>query len=196
MKIFRYLINIFIVIFIISLVFFQTRNKSINYKNVSLGVDLINKREVKNTELNDNTELNEEKDENNEDIVVEEEKKNDVVIEKEIPVIEEKKDSPVSQVQNVVEEKPVVVEEPVSNNNDLVVGALSAYGPDCVGCSGYLASGFNALGGNIYYNDSTYGSVRIVAGDRSYPFGTIINIKGTRLGDVKAIVLDRGGKKI
>ena len=93
-----------------------------------------------------------------------------------------------------VEEAPVVQEtQPVSSGLEVQTGAISSYGPDCVGCSGTLASGFYAGNGNIYYQDSTYGSVRIVAGDRSYPFGTIVQVSGTPLGDFNAIVLDRGG---
>ena len=44
------------------------------------------------------------------------------------------------------------------------------------------------ISSTIYYNDSTYGSVRIVAAGQDYPCGTIVDIDG--IG--KAIVLDRG----
>ena len=47
--------------------------------------------------------------------------------------------------------------------------------------------------GNIYYLDSTYGSVRILAGDKSYPYGTIVRVKNSRLSEFIGIVLDRGG---
>ena len=74
------------------------------------------------------------------------------------------------------------------------VGKLTAYGPDCPGCSGRVGWGQNVTGGNIYYNDSTYGQLRIVAGDKKYPYGTIVRIKNSRAGhDIMAIVLDRGG---
>lgn len=72
-------------------------------------------------------------------------------------------------------------------------GRMSAYGPDCVGCSGHLGGGYDATGGNYYYQDQKYGTVRIVAGDRSYPYGSIVRIKGTSLGEFNAIILDRGG---
>ncbi len=115
------------------------------------------------------------------------------------------------QVEEVVEEaQPSVVEEAVQEfeqavSNRIVsasvatdvletqVGSLSAYGPDCAGCSGHLAGGYDATGGNTTYYDATYGEVHVVAADRSYPFGTIVRIKGTNYGDVNAIVLDRGG---
>ena len=74
-------------------------------------------------------------------------------------------------------------------------GKMTGYGPDCVGCSGITASGMNVLNGNIYYNDKTFGNIRIVAGDRSIPFGSIIRITGVNISSdpVLAIVLDRGG---
>lgn len=72
-------------------------------------------------------------------------------------------------------------------------GRMSAYGPDCVGCSGGLAGGYNARGGNYIFSDSTYGDIRIVAGDKKYPFGTIVRISGSSFDPFYAIVLDRGG---
>lgn len=83
------------------------------------------------------------------------------------------------------------------NSNDEVVvdvyyGKLSRYGPDCYGCSGYLASGNYVGDGTIYYYDSYYGNVRILAGDKSYPFGTIVRVSyGSEV--FLGIVLDRGG---
>lgn len=74
-------------------------------------------------------------------------------------------------------------------------GKMTGYGPDCYGCSGITASGMNVLNGNIYYNDNTFGNIRIVAGDKSIPFGSIIKITSTNISSepVIAIVLDRGG---
>ena len=95
---------------------------------------------------------------------------------------------------------PVVkVQDPVSLSYvetpslERQVGTVSAYGPDCAGCSGHLGGGFDANGGNYIYNDPTYGNVRIVAGDPNYPYGTIIKLSNTKAGDFNAIVLDRGG---
>ena len=89
-----------------------------------------------------------------------------------------------------------IIENVVSNEDKVLEvqkGGLSAYGPDCSGCSGYLASG-RYVGEDIYYNDSQYGKIRIVAGDRSYKYGTIVKIKSSKIGnDIIAIVLDRGG---
>lgn len=93
----------------------------------------------------------------------------------------------------VVEKKEEVkvesnVEMPVSNN-EIITGKMTGYGPDCSGCSGYLANGMYVGDGTIYYNDSEYGKVRIVAGDKKYRFGTIVKINDSMI----AIVLDRGG---
>lgn len=73
-------------------------------------------------------------------------------------------------------------------------GLMTAYGPDCKGCSGITASGYNVLNGNIYYNDKTYGNIRILAADKSLPFGTIVKIIDNSYfeEDIIGIVLDRG----
>lgn len=70
---------------------------------------------------------------------------------------------------------------------------ISHFGPDCNGCgAGYVATGDYVGSGRLYYKDSTFGSVRIVAADKKYPLGTILRL--THNGNVYiAIVLDRGG---
>ena len=72
-------------------------------------------------------------------------------------------------------------------------GKITGYGPDCAGCSGVTASGFNAKDGNIYYDDKTFGTIRVVAADKSIPFGSIVKIEGLDISPLLAIVLDRGG---
>lgn len=111
-------------------------------------------------------------------------------------VIEEESDEIVLTVpiqeEVVFQEDVEIIEETQEieiSQNEIITGAMSGYGPDCVGCSGYLAYGHYVGDGNIYYNDSEYGQVRIVAGDRKYQFGTIVRINDNML----AIVLDRGG---
>ena len=94
-----------------------------------------------------------------------------------------------------VEETMLKNTTPASVTTDALetqVGTMSAYGPNCKGCSGYLASGFDARN-SILYQDKTYGTVRIVAGDRKYPLGTIVRVSGSKLGTFNAIVFDRGG---
>ena len=97
--------------------------------------------------------------------------------------------------EDVVEEvsAPTPDPQPVSDVLETQVGSLSGYGPDCRGCTGFLSSGRDVRNGNIYYQDSTYGQVRILAGDKSYSYGTIVRVKSSRLGTFVAIVLDRGG---
>lgn len=73
-------------------------------------------------------------------------------------------------------------------------GPITAYGPDCTGCTtGYTASGYYVRN-TIYYNDKQYGKIRILAADRSLPFGTIVRISDLNVfaEPVLAIVLDRG----
>ena len=72
-------------------------------------------------------------------------------------------------------------------------GNLTGYGPNCVGCSGKTSTGY-VLTQNIYYEDAEFGSVRIVAADKYFPFYSIIRISGVPgMDSFLAIVLDRGG---
>ena len=76
-------------------------------------------------------------------------------------------------------------------------GKLTAYGPDCPGCSGNSACPprQNFKNGNIYFEDQVYGKVRVVAADRSVPCGSIVRISGINIYSepILAIVMDRGG---
>lgn len=94
-----------------------------------------------------------------------------------------------STVEEIPASTEVVESVPEQSENEIIYGKMSGYGPDCVGCSGYVASGQYVGGGNFYYYDSEYGQLRIVAGDKKYKFGTVIRINDSML----AIVLDRGG---
>lgn len=74
-------------------------------------------------------------------------------------------------------------------------GTLTGYGADCVGCSGILGCQphQDVRNGNIYYNDSTYGKIRILAADSSIPCGSIVKISNYKFSDdFYGIVLDRG----
>lgn len=85
------------------------------------------------------------------------------------------------------------ITEPVLNDVvEVQYGKLSRYGPDCYGCSGYVAYGKYVGDGTIYYYDNYYGNVRILAGDKSYPFGTIVRVSFENESFL-GIVLDRGG---
>lgn len=89
-------------------------------------------------------------------------------------------------------------DKPVSNNNDtssntnadsnVFTGKMSGYGADI---GDFTASGYY-IKDTITYYDSAYGEVRILAGDYSFPFGTIVRVSNTNVGNFIGIVLDRG----
>lgn len=81
-------------------------------------------------------------------------------------------------------------------------GVITGYGPDCYTCDGrgYVACPTNTgkyvnlKDDGIYYEDSKFGTVRILAADhREFPCGTIIEIKNSDLDDpIIGVVLDTG----
>ena len=116
----------------------------------------------------------------------------------------------------IVEEKPVVKEiqktsstivdeQPIVQSDNVIetfTGRLTGYGPDCPGCSsvGNVAcvtkdkKTFSLISDGVFYNDDTYGKVRILAAATTkFGCGTIINV--TKEGRLlfTAIVLDTGG---
>ena len=140
-----------------------------------------------------------------EELKPQEEKQPEVPEVVEEPIVETPKE-PEPPIQDVVEPpKEVVIQGVYAPNLEVAstitplatyVGKITAYGPDCYGCtSGRTASGQYVLEGNIYYNDPTFGNIRIVAADKSIPFGSIIKIIGLSISKdpILAIVLDRGG---
>ena len=76
------------------------------------------------------------------------------------------------------------------------VGELTGYAGDCPLCTGYLACPprTNVLEEGIYFEDKTYGTLRIAASSRKYPCGTIIQFDVGKISDepIIAIILDRG----
>lgn len=150
-------------------------------------------------------------DEQPEELKPQEEKQNQEEIQPEVPevveepIVETTKE-PEPPIQEIVEPpKEVVIQGVYAPNLEVAstitplatyTGRITAYGPDCYGCtSGRTASGQYVLEGNIYYNDPTFGNIRIVAADKSIPFGSIIRINGLSISEdpILAIVLDRGG---
>ena len=104
------------------------------------------------------------------------------------------------KVEVVVNEQPV--EQVQSNVIETFTGRLTGYGPDCAGCSGYgnLACRTKEKGtfilktNGIYYNDSKYGKVRILAAATSkFRCGTIITVTKPGQTPFNAVVLDTGG---
>ena len=97
-----------------------------------------------------------------------------------------------------VEEPQYTYTQTLDTTNSPVIatvsGNVSHYGHDCHGCtSGKTATGYDISDGRIYYPDSTYGDVRIVAAGGEYPFGTILRLSNSSTSPIVAIVLDRGG---
>ncbi len=78
-------------------------------------------------------------------------------------------------------------------------GSTTGYGANCVGCSGNVACSteygtHNLIRDGVYYNDSKYGKVRIVAADNSkFSCGTIIEVDNGIMDPFMAIVMDTGG---
>ncbi len=123
------------------------------------------------------------------------------VVEEEPEVIEKTPEKVVEYLpkEDVVVGKDEIIEDntPVDSGSTYVppivvgstfIGTMSGYGSDI---GDYTASE-HYIGDSIYYNDSTYGSVRILAGDRDIPFGTVIEVSNSNAGSFIGIVLDTG----
>lgn len=76
-------------------------------------------------------------------------------------------------------------------------GQMTAYKATCVGCTGKVSCPprQDVRNGNIYFSDSTYGTVRILAADSAIPCGTIVKVSNVTFSTepIIGIVLDRGG---
>ena len=80
-------------------------------------------------------------------------------------------------------------------------GKLTGYGPDCPGCSlvGNVAcrtregTNHSLINDGLYYQDTTYGSLRILAADNTaFPCGTVVKVNNGNLEEFYGIVLDSG----
>lgn len=183
MKILSYVLNSILIVGIvvyITVVGIQSMNP------VSVSTDL----DVKKLKSSDLLSFDENKKEAKALENTDEDEEIEVVVEEDVDRENSAKDEKEDIITEEVSSAP---QETISDVLETQVGSLSGYGSDCVGCSGFLASGIDVRNGNIYYSDSTYGNVRILAGDRSYPYGTIVRVKGSRLSEFVGIVLDRGG---
>lgn len=110
--------------------------------------------------------------------------------------VEEKKDEVVEDTKKEIKNTPAEV------NDAVYVGKMTGYGADCIGCSGVGALACRAADGSRhtltengeYYNDATYGTVRIVAAALDqFPCGTIVKVDHPNLGSFYAVVMDTGG---
>ena len=111
--------------------------------------------------------------------VVEEEPKEEVVVGKD-EVIED---------NTPIDSKPSEeVYIPSITVGSVFTGTMSGYGSDI----GSLTASGHYIGDSIYYSDSTYGNIRILAGDGDIPFGTVIEVSNSNAGSFIGIVLDTG----
>lgn len=115
----------------------------------------------------------------------------------------------VNETQQIKEEKPIIKEEITKDipeqvettNLEVMTAKVTGYGSDCQGCSGTgnlacrtkSGSKHSLIINGIYYNDDTYGNVRIVAAAKQkFPCGTVIEISKAGQQSILAIVMDRG----
>lgn len=88
------------------------------------------------------------------------------------------------------------IQNDIYSSKDTFTGDLTGYIYNCPMCSGRLACKYDLdlSNGLTYFNDSTYGNVRIVASSPNLPCGTIVRFNNSRISSepVIAIVLDRG----
>lgn len=86
------------------------------------------------------------------------------------------------------------VEDIKNNQNNLIEfnGIIRGYALDCSECNTRLSCLENQddLVNNIYYNDKTYGTVRILKTNESIPCGSIIKISNYDNQEFLGIVLD------
>ena len=130
--------------------------------------------------------------------IVEEVEEEPEVVEEEVQeevVEEEPKEEVVVGKDEIIEDNTLIDSEsdeeiyiPSITVGSTFTGTMSGYGSDI---GNYTASG-HYIGDRIYYPDSTYGDIRILAGDRSIPFGTVIEVSNSNAGNFIGIVLDTG----
>ena len=98
----------------------------------------------------------------------------------------------IKEVSNMAEAAMYGPEMPIS-----FTGQMTAYNPICKGCTGkvYCPPRQDVTNGNIYFHDTTYGSIRILAADYAIPCGTIVKVTNVSFSKepIIGIVLDRGG---
>lgn len=135
----------------------------------------------------------------------------EVLVKDEEPVVKEEIKEEIKEEEIVQEEVIQEVEEDKYFMNNQIIntytGTLTGYGPDCYGCGNRVtnkvstASGYhiaNIVDGNIEpaftitYTDSEYGEVRILAGDSTLPYKTIVRVTVPNEEPIIGIVLDRG----
>lgn len=160
---------------------YDSKIHNINQEKIISSILLVQNHKEKDSGILENESIN-----TVEENSIYEQKSSEQFIEKSISTEIEKTPSKVEEVVSLVDTSSfAVLAEEIVN--------ISHYGHDCYGCtSGHTASGYYIGDGRIYYQDSTFGSVRVVAADYKYPLGTILRL-GYQGSTITAIVLDRGG---
>ena len=181
-----FLVVIAIVISIISANYIKTPSKSVIAKSEALTTYLTTNYFAKEEETA--------KEEPVEEVKTKEKVEEKKQIKEPVKTEEPKKEEPQSNTKEEVkqENKPSNEEKVMEK----LIGSLAGYGPDCYGCTSFRTASGKYIGdGNIYYEDKEFGKIRIVAGDKSYPYGTIVKLSNTGYYSkpIYAVVLDRGG---
>lgn len=178
------LITIFSQLLVASVfLFLLFSSENTNNENIIINNNNLNKMADKTLFLfNDSFKASE--DNNNDSVIV------DLTITDEEKEVKEEVKEQVPVDDNVTSLEPDFFDRPAI---ETFTGTLTGYGPDCVGCGGKTSTGHN-LYDSVYYEDSEFGMVRIVAADAYFPFYSIIRISNVPGMDTfLAIVLDRGG---
>lgn len=162
----------------------DTIDSNINAK--ALSTNLVSKVQEKQEMIKEDSTLEGELDENyQKQSETVEEIKEDEILEKSFSVLK------------VEETKGDKQEESITPKTDVLStyqGTMSFYNANCVGCSGITSTGVDISDGRLYYQDKTYGNIRIVAAGTEIKKWSVIRIKNSSLGvNTLAIVLDRGG---
>lgn len=188
MKKIQIIINSLIILLIYALLIIEISNNNIEYKSIStIEIKKIN-TSILMLNINNN---NKEPASRKEQQIIEKNNTSNA------PIVSKEK-----QENNIKETK-------TKNNNNLqneiyvgmkLIGNMVAYGTDC--CSnnenfqGRTSSGYNIRKNGIFYNDSIYGKVRILAADKNFKLYSIIKVNDSIDGNYYAIVLDRGDNSI
>jgi hypothetical protein len=109
------------------------------------------------------------------------------------------------KTNKIIKEPTDAIVEKGTGRYGISKGKLVGYGPDCKGCSGegYLAcrtedgNKFSLKYDGIYYTDDEFGSVRILAANRTkFPCGTIVQIEKQDGSKFMAVVMDQINTKL
>ncbi len=132
--------------------------------------------------------------------IEEQKKEQEEIIEEEEINTKEDIEETIEEKENIVVKDPVVEvkeeEKPVQASDVLrsYTGKMSFYNANCRGCSGVTSTGTDISDGRLYYYDSNYGNLRIIAAGPEIKKWSIVRLKNTSFGNnTLAIVLDRGG---